>query len=286
MKLIKKDRIKTPLTAEEIEEAEEIWIKKVQAENFNIQINCLKENKNLPKDSKIRELNPFLNERGFVMISGKLHQSTLSYHEKHPILIPAKVRFTEFLVKDAHEKVLHSGVADTLIQVRTQIMAPLQRDRIEQSPQFAVTGLDFAGPMYVKNSKEKFYVLLCTCAVTRALHLELVSSLTTEAFLLAFRRFISRRGLCTVIGKSSLTSEELDTVLRENESVLNSRPITYIDSNSTGNFSSTPSHFLLRKKLTNLPAEERSIVDCVVDKKVLLKRFNYRGRLLNNFWRQ
>ncbi|GFU26046.1 hypothetical protein TNCV_5105251 [Trichonephila clavipes] len=81
MKLIKKYRFKTPLTAEEIEEAEEIWIKKVQAENFGIEICCLKENKNLPKDSKIRELNPFRNERGIVRISGRLHQSTLSYHE-------------------------------------------------------------------------------------------------------------------------------------------------------------------------------------------------------------
>ncbi|GFU64630.1 uncharacterized protein TNCV_138791 [Trichonephila clavipes] len=100
MKLIKTDRIKIPLTAEEIEEAEEIWIKK---------------------------------------ISGRLHHSTLSSHEKHPILIPAKVRFTELLVKDAHKKVLHSGM---------QMMAPLPRDRIEQSPPFAVTGLDFAGPIY------------------------------------------------------------------------------------------------------------------------------------------
>ncbi|GFY57936.1 integrase catalytic domain-containing protein [Trichonephila inaurata madagascariensis] len=74
-------------------------------------------------------------------------------------------------------------------------MAPLPKDRIEQSPPFAVTGLDFAGPIHVKNSREKFYILLCTCAVTRALHLELVTSFTTEAF----RRFISRRGLCTVI---------------------------------------------------------------------------------------
>ncbi|GFY62146.1 integrase catalytic domain-containing protein [Trichonephila inaurata madagascariensis] len=201
MKLIKKDRIKTPLTAKEIEEAEEIWIKKVQAENFGIEITCLKENKNLPKDSKIRELNPFLNERGIVRISRRLHQSTLSYHEKHPILIPAKIRFTELLLKDAHEKVLHSGVADSLIQVREKYAdyGSSSRDRIEQSPPFAVTGLDFARPIYVKNSKEKFYILLCTCAVTRALHLELVTSLTTEAFLLAFRRFISRRGLCTII---------------------------------------------------------------------------------------
>ncbi|GFY73677.1 uncharacterized protein TNIN_429181 [Trichonephila inaurata madagascariensis] len=104
MILIKKDRIKTPLTAEE---AEEIWIKKVEAENFGIEINRLKENKSLPKDSKILELNPFLNERGITRISERLHQSTLSYHEKHPILIPTKIRFTELLVKDAHEKVLH-----------------------------------------------------------------------------------------------------------------------------------------------------------------------------------
>ncbi|GFV70831.1 integrase catalytic domain-containing protein [Trichonephila clavipes] len=124
---------------------------------------------------------------------------------------------------------LHSSVADTLIQVRekywvpkgrqiiksiirkcfvckkfnsrpgTQIMAPLPRERIEQSPPFAATGLDFAGQIHVKNSREKFYILLCTCAVTTAFHLELVTSLTTEAFLLAFRRFISRRGLSTVL---------------------------------------------------------------------------------------
>ncbi|GFY38284.1 uncharacterized protein TNIN_268911 [Trichonephila inaurata madagascariensis] len=76
-----------------------------------------------------------------------------------------------------------------------EIMAPLLSDRIEQSPPFAVTGLDFAGPIHIKISKEKFYILLCTCAVTRALHFELVTSLTTEAFFLVFRRFISRLGL-------------------------------------------------------------------------------------------
>ncbi|GFQ75664.1 uncharacterized protein TNCT_163811 [Trichonephila clavata] len=184
LKLNKEDRIKTPLLVEEIEEAEEIWIKKVQAENFGIEINCLEENKNLPKVSKIRDLNPFLNEKGILRISGRLQQSTLSYHEKHPIffLIPAKIRFTDLPVKDAHERMLHSGVADTLIQVREkywiskgrqiiksiirkcfickkfnsrpgmQITAPLPRDRIEQSPPFAVTGLDFTGPIFVKNS--------------------------------------------------------------------------------------------------------------------------------------
>ncbi|GFQ82653.1 uncharacterized protein TNCT_586061 [Trichonephila clavata] len=84
VKLKKEDRIKTPLAAEEIEEAEEIWIKKVKAENFGSEINCLEGEKNLQKYSKIRNLNPFLNEKDILRISGRLQQSTLSYHEKHP----------------------------------------------------------------------------------------------------------------------------------------------------------------------------------------------------------
>ncbi|GFT99837.1 DUF5641 domain-containing protein [Trichonephila clavipes] len=72
--------------------------------------------------------------------------------------------------------------------------------------------------------------------------------------------------------------------LYEIEAALNSLPIS-IDSDSTENFPLTPSHFLLGRRLTSLPAGKLSTVDGVVDKRVL-KRFNYRERLLNNFWRQ
>ena len=58
--------------------------------------------------------------------------------------------------------------------------------------------MDFAGPLYCK-SQDKAYIALFTCAVTRAIHLELVTDMTTEKFLLAFRRFVSRRGLCNTI---------------------------------------------------------------------------------------
>ena len=53
--------------------------------------------------------------------------------------------------------------------------------------------MDLAGPLFLKD-KSKAWIVLYTCAVYRAVHLELVQSLTTEAFLQAFRRFIARRG--------------------------------------------------------------------------------------------
>ena len=37
-----------------------------------------------------------------------------------------------------------------------------------------------AGPLYLKNNREKAYICLFTCAVTRTVHLELISNMTTE----------------------------------------------------------------------------------------------------------
>ncbi|GFU08769.1 integrase catalytic domain-containing protein [Trichonephila clavipes] len=79
-----------------------------------------------------------------------------------------------------------------------QVTTPLPALRVEQSAPLSVVGIDFGGPLYTKD-ENKHYIVLFTCAVTRAVHLELVSNLTTETFLLALRRFISRRGLYSKI---------------------------------------------------------------------------------------
>ena len=78
--------------------------------------------------------------------------------------------------------------------------------------------MDFAGPLYVKVSGAftKAYIALFTCAVTRAVNLELVSSQTTEHFLLVLKRFIARRGLCKAIySDNAKTVKHADKDLKE-----------------------------------------------------------------------
>ncbi|GBN32020.1 hypothetical protein AVEN_169113-1 [Araneus ventricosus] len=73
------------------------------------------------------------------------------------------------------------------------VSAPLPEDRVRDAYVFEVVGVDLCGPLYLKN-KTKCWAVLFTCAVYRAVHIELVTSLSTDSFILALRRFISRRG--------------------------------------------------------------------------------------------
>ena len=79
-------------------------------------------------------------------------------------------------------------------------MAPLPKDRVKRASPFATSGIDHAGPLYCKDQPgKKFYILLFTCAVTRAVHLELVESMSCEDTVLALRRFFARRGMATTL---------------------------------------------------------------------------------------
>lgn len=73
----------------------------------------------------------------------------------------------------------------------------LPEDCVNSQALFSTTGADFADPLYVQASKEslKIYVCLFTCGSAHAIQLELTEDLTATSFLLAFRRFASRRGL-------------------------------------------------------------------------------------------
>ena len=79
--------------------------------------------------------------------------------------------------------------------------APLPSIRTQDVHPFTYTGVDFSGALYVRHGGEEIKVYLClfTCATTRALHLEIVQDLSTETFLLAFRKFAARRSLPTIM---------------------------------------------------------------------------------------
>lgn len=379
--LRKRNNQKGPLTSDELSNAEQFWIKIVQSDCFSPEICCIKNSKPLPKDSKLLCLNPFLDSDHILRISGRLGKTNLPSNEKHPIILPPKHKFTELLIWESHERVFHSSVTHTSVQLREkfwilkarqtiksllrscvickrfssspgdQMTAPLPADRVEQSAPFSIIGVDFAGPLFVKDNDIKQYILLITCAVTRSLHLELVGSLSTDTFLLAFRRFIARRGLPSVVysdnartfkraelelkqlwtvvnesrvknfcasngikwkyiveraawwggfyermvrtvkvalrktlGKSSLTLDHLQTVLTEIEGMVNSRPITYVASDSDEPNALTPAHFLLGKRLTSLPSVKLHLDTNISSRKILIKAFNYRERLMRSFW--
>ena len=83
---------------------------------------------------------------------------------------------------------------------------PLPRDRVMRATPFNRTGVDFAGPLYVKGPRRKHYILLFTCAITRAVHLELTASLSSDEFILHFRSFAARRGIPARISSDSATT--------------------------------------------------------------------------------
>lgn len=164
-------------------------------------------------------------------LEGRLQESQLGFEERHPAILPKNSHFTEILVRHVHHLTLHGGGRDTLARLRTkfwvlqgrqlikkilskcieckkyntrpleQEMAPLPADRVTQSPPFSVVGIDFTGPLYAKSSGgvTKMYIAIFTCAVTRAVHLEVVPSISTSSFMQAFRRFVARRGVCSVV---------------------------------------------------------------------------------------
>lgn len=157
-----------------------------------------------------------------------MQETNWSFAQKHPYILPGNDTFSEPLIRKAHDDVMHSGVQAILNQLREmylilksrqmtkscvkcclisrcarikagqQVSALLPKERINKVQAFEI-GVDFAGPVYVKPNNKKAYIALFTCAVTRAVHLELVSDLTTDTFLLAFKRVIARRGICSVI---------------------------------------------------------------------------------------
>lgn len=97
-------------------------------------------------------------------------------------------------------------------------MGNLPYSRVNTSRPFANTGIDYCGPIELKMSKGrspktcKGYISIFVCMAVKAVHLEVVSDLTAETFLAAFKRFASRRGI-----PSKIYSDNGTTFVRANK---------------------------------------------------------------------
>ncbi|XP_033229124.1 uncharacterized protein LOC117180739 [Belonocnema kinseyi] len=217
------------LSETELKLSTERIIELTQANTFAKEIDSLAHKGAVDSKSKILNLNPFL-DQGILKVGGRLTHSDLAYNQKHPILLPRKHHVTDLIIRDTHFMLKHSGVQATLYSVRERYwpidgrnvtrrlihqcikcfrskprgidhqMENLPSDRLEYSRPFLNVGVDYCGPFYIKErryrniKKVKTYVAVFVCLATKAVHLQLVSDLSTIAFLGSLKRFISRRG--------------------------------------------------------------------------------------------
>lgn len=83
-----------------------------------------------------------------------------------------------------------------------QLMGQLPKRRVTPSRAFLHTGVDYAGPFSILTRRHrgaktyKGFLVVCVCLSTSAIHLELATDYSTEGFIAAYRRFVSRREMC------------------------------------------------------------------------------------------
>lgn len=145
-------------------------------------------------DMSIQEKNLILLAKHFLLINLLLCQDNKSRTKKTEngriVGILAKIR-PYFRTLKAINLSRSLRFAKDFSKHADQITARLFKARVNAVSSFSVNRFDFAGSNYLKIFKQtqQFYIDLFTCGATRFLHLEFVSDMTTNSFLLAFRRF-------------------------------------------------------------------------------------------------
>lgn len=195
----------------------------------------------LSRKSLLISLTPFLGDDGLIRVGGRIRASPqLTTNQKHPIVLP-NCHFTTILVRELHMKFAHPGplLLKSIVRERfylvnaksiirkvihgcltcfrfkpsntNQLMSDLPAVRVTMTPPFMNTAVDYTGfynvraSMTKRSSSIKAYIALFKCMCTGAIHLELVSDLTTQAFIAAFDRFVSRRGLSITLFTDNAT---------------------------------------------------------------------------------
>ena len=216
------------LRVADIQEAEKVIIRMVQAKHFPREVSRLDTGGKLLKSSTIARLDPVLDKDGLLRVGGRLHKGkALNLQVKHPVILPKKSTTVKRIIEWHHANIQHLGRTGTLCELRSQgywlingnsqvksvihkcvpckllrgqptiqKMSELPLSRTTDVSPFTYCGVDMFGPFIIKEGRKemKRYGIIFTCFSCRAVHLETANGADTDSFILSLRRFVGRRG--------------------------------------------------------------------------------------------
>ena len=209
----------------------------MQADAFPEVLKAVQANTALPNKSRLSDFDPFLDDNGLLRAGGRLSAAEhLPYDQRHPILLPSTHELLAKLIVFVHECNAHIGYNWVHQYLRrrfwilrgkhsvrkyitrcvrckrysgslmSQKIAPLPDIRLEPTvTPFKNVALDAMGPLNIQfdygstPETRKVWVLVLTCPTTRAINLETLPKLTTEAFITCMRRHIAEWGMPSTV---------------------------------------------------------------------------------------
>jgi len=219
--------MKALITVSELRAAEIELVKYVERQTFSEEYESLRTNGCVKKSSSLRYLDPVVLPNGLLAVGGRLKRASIAEHCKHPVILPRRHRVTNLIVNHCHEMAAHSGREYVLLLLQKkywivgaravirhvlkncafcrrynvkplqQKMSDLPSARVTAgNPPFTSVGVDLFGPFEVKQGRSlrKRYGVVFVCLAIKAVHIEIVHSMDTDAFLNAMQRFMCRRG--------------------------------------------------------------------------------------------
>jgi transposase InsO family protein len=221
------------IDAQAMQRAECHVLLKSQLACFNEEMISMVRHQPIPKKSRLATLSPELDSRGLIRLAGRIAATPgIDEDLKRPVILDSKDPAVRLLIQHYHCKYAHANTETVLNELRQRYwilgirnatraivrrcqmckllraptmqppMGDLPVNRLEHSKRpFSNTGLDYFGPVLVSvgRRREKRWIALFTCLVTRAVHLEVAHSLSTDSAIMCLRRFVARRGNPTTI---------------------------------------------------------------------------------------
>lgn len=215
------------LPASYIIKAEMLWVKAAQKDSFGKEIDALVKGKAPPSENRLYTLSVYLDNVGILRLRSRITAAQDLDSCLSPPVLDGSHKYMQLYIQNVHKKLHHSGLETIVNEIRQSLWLVKLRSSIKNvlkncpkckinkakpaapstgdlpharlahhARPFTFTGLDYFGPMSVTvgRHKEKRYGALFTCMTSRAIHIELVYSLSADSAIAALRRFICRRG--------------------------------------------------------------------------------------------